>query len=304
LQLVDEQEQNAQVSFWEQIKLGIFGATGAYGSFAETLAEAVNPESEKTKELSTEINEQQIKLNELKTKYIGIEGEYTAQVAMANAEDAVTVSNITAKGVATFEAGQLEGAVLDENTAKLIQKASADRFAKEQEEASAAATEARRQVALEAAGALGGLSMALGQGTAAGKAAAIAEIAITTGIGFAKALEIAQKSAAGTGPAAAFAFPIFYATQLAAVLGAVGKAKEIISGVKGGPATPVSIVGGGAPASAGTPGGIPQGGVANLETATPQFVDTTPTVQAYVLSGNVTSAQEADAKLSTRRQLG
>ena len=304
LQLADEQEQNAQVTFWEKIKLGIFSATGAYGTFAQTLAESVNPENEKTRELATEINEQQVKLNELKTKYIGIEEEYTAQVAMANAEDAVTVSNITAKGIATFESGQLEGAVLDENTAKLIQKASADRFAKEQEEAATAATEARRQVALEAAGALGGLSMALGQGTAAGKAAAIAEIAITTGIGFAKALEIAQKSAAGTGPAAAFAFPIFYASQLAAVLGAVGQAKEILSGVKGGPATPVSIVGGGAPSAAGTPGGIPQGGVANLEAATPQFVDTTPTIQAYVLSGNVTSAQEADAKLSTRRQLG
>lgn len=304
LQLADEEEQNAQVSFWEKIKLGIMSATGAYGAYAETLIDAVNPESEKTKELNQQILEQQQKLNQLKTQYIGVEQEYTAQVAMANREDAVTVQNIQSRGLATLELGQIEGAVLDENTAKILLKTSADRQAAEMEAANIELTQQRQAVALEAAGALGALSMALGQGTAAGKAAAIAEIAITTGIGFAKALEIAQKSAAGTGPAAAFAFPIFYASQLAAVLGAVGQAKEILSGVKGGPATPVFIQGGAASAAA--PGAAPRGGAAPQDIAaqTPQFVDTTPTVQAYVLSGNVTSAQEADAKLSTRRNIG
>lgn len=88
----------------------------------------------------------------------------------------------------------------------------------------------------QATGAIfGQLSGLFAQGTAASKAAAIAEIAIGTGVGYIQGLQIAQKGAIATsGPAAAFAFPIFYATQIAAVLGAANKAKQILSQVKGG----------------------------------------------------------------------
>jgi hypothetical protein len=72
------------------------------------------------------------------------------------------------------------------------------------------------------------------QGTAAAKVAALAEIAIGTGTGFINALDIAQKGAKAGGPAAPFVFPIFYATQIAAVLGAATRAKSILSSVKGG----------------------------------------------------------------------
>jgi len=82
--------------------------------------------------------------------------------------------------------------------------------------------------------AIGSLGNLFEKGTVASKAAALAEIAIGTGTGFINALDIAQKSAKATGPAAAFAFPVFYATQLAAVLGAASKAKNILSTVKGG----------------------------------------------------------------------
>jgi hypothetical protein len=80
---------------------------------------------------------------------------------------------------------------------------------------------------------LGTLSGLFAQGTAASKIAAIAEIGLGTATGFIQGLDIAQKSARGTGPAAAFAFPIFYASQIAAVLGAAGKAKQVLSQVKG-----------------------------------------------------------------------
>ena len=75
------------------------------------------------------------------------------------------------------------------------------------------------------------------QGSAAAKAAALADIAIGTAVGFINALDIAQKSAKGTGPAAAFAFPIFYATQIAAVLAAASRAKSILSSGKSAGAT-------------------------------------------------------------------
>ena len=101
-----------------------------------------------------------------------------------------------------------------------------------------AITESKKSLQLQLAAAvgnaLGKISQLFEQGTAASKAAALAEIVIGTGVGLIQGLDIAQKSAKGTGPAAAFAFPIFYATQIAAVLGAVGQAKSILSTVKGG----------------------------------------------------------------------
>ena len=148
-------------------------------------------------------------------------------------------------------------------------------------------------------GALGGL---LKEGTAASKIAAIAEIAIGTGIGFIQGLDIAQKSAKATGPGAAFAFPIFYATQIAAVLAAAAKAKAILTKVPGG--------GGG-----GSGGSAPSSNTPSAAAMVNPFVDNSPTgispeaqgggtaVRAYVIAGDVTSSQEANAKLSSRREI-
>jgi hypothetical protein len=76
-----------------------------------------------------------------------------------------------------------------------------------------------------AIGALGGL---FEQGTAAAKAAALSEIAINTAVGFVQGLDIAQKGAKAGGPAAPFLMPIFYASQVAAVLGAASRAKSVL----------------------------------------------------------------------------
>lgn len=76
-----------------------------------------------------------------------------------------------------------------------------------------------------AIGALGGL---FAQGTAAAKAAALSEIAINTAVGFVQGLDIAQKGAKAGGPAAPFLMPIFYASQVAAVLSAASRAKSVL----------------------------------------------------------------------------
>lgn len=79
--------------------------------------------------------------------------------------------------------------------------------------------------------------LALGQqfrNTAAGKVLALSQIATDTALAFISGLRIAQQSAAGTGPAAALAFPVFYSSQLVAILGAVSKAKAALSGGSGG----------------------------------------------------------------------
>jgi ribosomal protein S13 len=88
----------------------------------------------------------------------------------------------------------------------------------------------------------GGLSALFEKGTNAAKIAGLAEIAIGTGVGFIQGLDIAQKGAKATGPAAPFAFPIFYASQILAVLAAASRAKSVMTQVKGsgGPSFSVS----------------------------------------------------------------
>lgn len=162
--------------------------------------------------------------------------------------------------------------------------------------------DAKKMAQMSFVSAIGGVINALGglaeEGTAAAKTAALADIIINTGLGFAQGLDIAQKSAKATGPAAAFAFPIFYATQIAAVIGAISKAKQILSKVKGG----------GSPGGAGVPAprqaAAPAIPSANLNLGvSPETQVGDNSVRAFVVSGDITSSQEAEAKLGTRRAI-
>jgi hypothetical protein len=174
------------------------------------------------------------------------------------------------------------------------------------------AADAKVAVQLQLVSAIGGAISALGglfkEGSNAAKAAALVDIAVGTGIGFIQGLDIAQKSAKATGPLAAFAFPIFFATQIAAVLGAASRAKAILKSGNGG--------GGGAPTAPATPsipsaGGSNGGGGSTFGAPTTGFFTPTtpntqggnvPPVKTYVLVGDVTSAQAANAQINQRRQ--
>jgi len=159
-----------------------------------------------------------------------------------------------------------------------------------------AVTEAR--ISLEQAlvsatsSALSSIANLAGEGTKIAKVAAIADIIIGTGVGFIQGLDIAQKSAKATGPGAAVAFPIFYATQVAAVLSAAAQAKNILSKAKGPSAPTISAPsGGGAGASATQAPSfnvVGQSGFNQVAGALGQQ----PPVQAYVVAGNVTTAQQ------------
>lgn len=141
------------------------------------------------------------------------------------------------------------------------------------------------------------------EGTAASKTAALADIAIGTGIGFINALDIAQKSSKATGPAAAFAFPIFYASQIASVLGAVGQAKKILSTVKGGK--------GSTPNVSGDKGSAPSIPSFNIVGAAPENQlaeaigqqDAKP-VKAFVVSNEITNAQALERNIIEDASIG
>lgn len=151
---------------------------------------------------------------------------------------------------------------LDRNIAAL--KAFAEAKKKDAEELIAidkAVFDNRVELANATEGVLSGLSDLFGKQTAAGKVAALAQIAVNTALGFVQGLDIAQKSAKAAGPGAAFAFPIFYATQIAAVLAAAAKAKSALA----------SGSSGGSTATASAPPVMPQAPL----TPVPQTVNTT-----------------------------
>lgn len=139
--------------------------------------------------------------------------------------------------------------------------------------------------------ALGSLAQLVGTQTAVGKGLALAQIAIGTATGYIQGLDIAQKSAKAAGPGAALAFPLFYAQQIAAVLGAASKAKSILTSVKGGNGG-VNFTAPTVPAPIGT-----QMGATALQQAQINAAGNAA-VQAFVLESDVSGNQERIERLN------
>ena len=223
-------------------------------------------EAQIQEEIAVAGNEEALAL--VRQKYKDLEIVATAEVDAEElalnkkkADEAVKIADEQAKSIADINA-----------------KAVADQLANEA--ALADAKDKMVQATRDAITALGGLFK---EGSDAAKAAALIDIAIGTGVGFINALDIAQKGAKATGPAAPFAFPIFYASQIAAVLGAANKARAILkSGKGGGSASAPSQMGG---------GGAPQ-------MAAPKVSSTLPTVTGFDTKVFVT---EGDIRRTTDR---
>lgn len=135
--------------------------------------------------------------------------------------------------------------------------------------------------------------LALGQqfkNTAVGKSIALAQIATDTAVAYMSGLRIAQKGAEGTGALAPFTMPVFYASQVVAILGAANKAKSILGG-------------GGASASA--PSGMGGGGFNGSISSQPPRLDTfqsnrppmNPNQRVYVLEKDITDSQGRVARI-------
>jgi hypothetical protein len=175
-------------------------------------------------------------------------------------------------------------------------------FAEEQIAVEQAVHDQRLALASQTAGILGGLTDLFGKNTAASKIAGLAQIAINTGVGFIDGLRIAQQSAKGTGPAAAFAFPVFYAAQIAAVLGAASRAKAILSSGSG-------SAGSSSPAlpSVSVPAPLqPQSPIVTTTQLDADSLNTigNATTRAYVVESDITDEQEKIARISRAARLG
>jgi hypothetical protein len=202
---------------------------------------------------------------------------------------------------------QMEAAMLrlelQENVARqqdeLRQKELADELAKNE-----AIKISREQLAQASINAIGALADLVGRQTKAGKVLALAEIAAGTAIGLINGLDIAQKTAKGTGPAAAFAFPIFYATQIAAVLGAASRAKAVLSSgnTSGGGGASVSTP---SPAAVRAPA-VPQNAITGQTTLDANSLNQigNATTRAFVVEADVANNMERVTRLNRAARLG
>jgi hypothetical protein len=228
-------------------------------------------------------------------------------------------ADLDALAAAEKEKQATEDAKMIEETAAKVQKENDDEFAAVQKRIAEnkalndklkADNDAAREAELQAkfafasavAQGIGELTGLFEQGTAASKVAGLAQIAISTGVGFAQGLDIAQKSAKATGPAAAFAFPIFYATQVAAVLAAASKAKSILSQVKGGGAAG-SVTAPSIQQQAPIAPAQPQAATTNLSSQTINAIGN-QAIRSYVVESDVTSNQQRIAAIQQRARFG
>jgi hypothetical protein len=215
----------------------------------------------------------------------GLRNEELAKIAEIKAAEIERSAGLEKLVTETIEANQeliqADNSVLDNYLANNEKRKKSDEAMKV----------AKLEVTSAIGGAIGALGNLMAEGTAESKAAALAEIAISTGVGIVQGLDIAQKSAKAAGPGAALAFPIFYATQIAAVLGAASQAKSILG------------AGGGSGISAGGGGG---GG---SSTPSPQMMSgafdltggvTPEPVQAFVLTDSMTNSQNQLANIRRR----
>ena len=195
--------------------------------------------------------ENYIALQESKVAMLELEETITGQLseqktnAVALEKELLEAQNeVRAEGMSGLERELQELKTAYDLKVEMARKAGMDttaitsQYQKEQLAITQTINDAKLASQLSLVSAMGGSIKALGglfeEGTEASKAAALAEIAINTGVGLIQGLDIAQKSSKAAGPAAAFAFPIFYATQLAAVLGAAAQAKTILGAGAGG----------------------------------------------------------------------
>ena len=140
--------------------------------------------------------------------------------------------------------------------------------------------------------ALGSIIQLAGEGTKAGKAAALADILINTATGISAAVAGGTKAGAATGAAAPIATPILIAQIIAQVLSGMVAAKAVLSKVKGPSATiPTTVsTGGGGGSQPPSFNVVGNSGVNQIA----QAVGQQGPVQAFVVAGAVTNQQQLD----------
>ena len=301
--ILPDEAERAQMALEEQTNENINNLKRSI-----SIAQAEGAEAKKMFDLRKELIEEEIKLLEAKgdaqqelfdktTELLSLEAAERKRIADEQVdnierESVATVNALTAKSVTMLETEPIVADLIDLTTAAQIRKKQADEAEAEALE-EARKREIGRQEALYATGeALGALGSIMNQESAAAKALAISQAVINTYLGVTEVLK--QES---TLPS-----PFDVIVKIANVATILASGFAAVRGIK---STPPSGGGTVSPAGGSSRGATGQGMQAPpTPVAAPQVPTVQPTVQAYVISGDVTSGQEADARLSKRRSLG
>ena len=309
LELARTKEENASVSTWEKIKIGASGFLGLSVQ-AKTIAGALNEESEETEELSNKINEAKKRQLELDKQLLLIERDITEEKKLQEFQNREPVEALQVQTIGLTEV-QIDKLKSDANFEDLLQREKI----KSQEAYTQAVIENQMKLDAARANSLDNMIMLAGAETKVGRGLLIAkqilaakelimEAKKTITFASLKASEATVATATGAAKTAAIGFPqnipllIAYGIQaagiIAAVVSAVRGAKAAGKGVGGSTTIPS------APRIPGGRGAAPS--TASVQNADAiQQIDSQPCVQAYVVSGDVRRAEEADAKIKSRR---
>jgi hypothetical protein len=247
---------------------------------------------EKQLSISENMEEDLDKLAELEINLANIRGEsFTKQIELNNKINAIEAETEAKRTAAHLKRLQ---EIADEKAASesLYEAQMAQAFAFEARVNALvdAEIDARHRLTRAVGSSIGAIGSLMEQGSLGAKALAITEIGANAAVGYMQGLTIAQKSAAAAGPGAALAFPIFYATQVAAIVGAVAQATQILGASPGATSIPSGkTVTGATPAPQMLSGAFTLGG----------DVGATEPIQAYVVADDMTNTQN---KLATIRR--
>ena len=154
--------------------------------------------------------------------------------------------------------------------------------------------DARHRLTRAIGSSIGALGSLMEEGSAAAKVMAVTEIGVNAAVGYMQGLNIAQKSAAAAGPGAALAFPIFYGTQVAAILGAINQARSILGSTPGGGGN-ISVPAGGDGGGSATPAPQMMSGAFELTGG----IAPEP-LKAFVVTDEMTNSQNQLANIRRR----
>lgn len=303
----------------EQIKntarvMGIFqgmGATGPGGFIGKLLGyspEGLAEIAQKSQEQLAVIDEQIIQIENTRAGYILRKQALTAEdneVEVTQEREKVeTVNAITkTKGVVAMETGAIQVDTLDAVAAANLRAKAADDAYRQAQQAQQMQQQASQQALGATADALSALGGVLDQESTAAKALAIGSAIINTYLGVTQALST---------PAVPFIEPFATITRIANVAIVLASGLKAVQQIKKTPPKASSAGGAGAANVSGGrgAGASPNAAATAMRTQaprnfdTPQQFSTQPTVRAYVVAGDVSSSQEADAKINQRRTIG
>ena len=304
LEIARVKAENEEVTTWEQIKIAASGFLGVQYQ-AQVIGEAINSESEETEGLQDKITDAKKRSLELEKQLllIGQKINEEKKFEAFQSREPEQKLEIETVGLSEGDKAKIQSDA-DFNDLILYQQQKAD------DEYTQAVLENKMKLDEARLNSLDNLIYIAGAESNVGRALLIAKqimLAKELFLEAKKTITFSAQAAArstvavaeGTAQTAKVGFPqnipllIGYAAQAAGIISAIVSATSKAKGVGGGGGN-ISVP------KVPRRGGVPS--TASVQNArVPQTLETTPMVQAYVVSGDVRRAEEADAKIKNRR---